>query len=156
MRVRNSIRSESLGFFISTADQFPIAEGVNRPDFDNLSVAIVGDIAHSRVAHSTIHALKTLGTTACPPYHIALVIGGTSAVISNRSSVRPFSTVAMASSGCTGSSLDFARNSTSSTCAFCWRAIVATSAAERARARVFVPMLTRFKSIVARCRMCPA
>lgn len=35
----------------------------HRPDFDNLSVAIVGDIAHSRVAHSTIHALKTLGTT---------------------------------------------------------------------------------------------
>ncbi|MBH03544.1 MAG: aspartate carbamoyltransferase catalytic subunit [Xanthomonadales bacterium] len=35
----------------------------HRPDFDNLSVAIVGDVAHSRVAHSTIHALKTLGTT---------------------------------------------------------------------------------------------
>lgn len=35
----------------------------HRPDFDNLRVAIVGDIAHSRVAHSTIHALHTLGTT---------------------------------------------------------------------------------------------
>ncbi|MAS08499.1 aspartate carbamoyltransferase catalytic subunit [Salinisphaera sp.] len=35
----------------------------HRPDFANLSVAIVGDIAHSRVAHSTIHALKTLGAT---------------------------------------------------------------------------------------------
>ena len=29
--------------------------------FENLSVAIVGDIVHSRVAHSDIHALKTLG-----------------------------------------------------------------------------------------------
>lgn len=34
----------------------------HRPDFENLSVAIVGDIRHSRVAHSTIHALQTLGT----------------------------------------------------------------------------------------------
>ncbi|HET7314554.1 aspartate carbamoyltransferase catalytic subunit [Salinisphaera sp.] len=33
-----------------------------RPDFENLKVAIVGDVAHSRVAHSTIHALRTLGT----------------------------------------------------------------------------------------------
>ena len=30
--------------------------------FENLSVAIVGDILHSRVARSEIHALKTLGT----------------------------------------------------------------------------------------------
>lgn len=35
----------------------------HRPDFENLRVAIVGDIAHSRVAHSSIHALQTLGTT---------------------------------------------------------------------------------------------
>jgi aspartate carbamoyltransferase catalytic subunit len=35
----------------------------NKPDFAKLSVAIVGDIAHSRVAHSDILALKTLGTT---------------------------------------------------------------------------------------------
>lgn len=35
----------------------------HRPDFENLSVAIVGDIEHSRVARSNIHALKTLGTT---------------------------------------------------------------------------------------------
>lgn len=35
----------------------------HRPDFENLAVAIVGDIRHSRVAHSTIHALRTLGTT---------------------------------------------------------------------------------------------
>ncbi|MES1939763.1 aspartate carbamoyltransferase catalytic subunit [Salinisphaera sp. T5B8] len=35
----------------------------HRPDFDNLRVAIVGDVRHSRVAHSTIHALRTLGTT---------------------------------------------------------------------------------------------
>lgn len=35
----------------------------HRPDFENLRVAIVGDVAHSRVAHSTIHALRTLGTT---------------------------------------------------------------------------------------------
>lgn len=34
----------------------------HRPDFANLSVAIVGDVRHSRVAHSTIHALRTLGT----------------------------------------------------------------------------------------------
>ncbi len=31
--------------------------------FEDLSVAIVGDITHSRVAHSNIQALKTLGTT---------------------------------------------------------------------------------------------
>ena len=31
--------------------------------FDNLSVAIVGDIRHSRVARSGIQAMKTLGTT---------------------------------------------------------------------------------------------
>src|SRR5699024_562837 len=34
----------------------------HRPDFANLRVAIVGDIRHSRVAHSTIHALQALGT----------------------------------------------------------------------------------------------
>ncbi|MES1926277.1 aspartate carbamoyltransferase catalytic subunit [Salinisphaera sp. T31B1] len=34
----------------------------HRPDFDALRVAIVGDVRHSRVAHSTIHALRTLGT----------------------------------------------------------------------------------------------
>lgn len=33
----------------------------HRPDFHNLSVAIVGDVRHSRVAQSNIHALKTLG-----------------------------------------------------------------------------------------------
>ncbi len=31
------------------------------PDFENMSVAIVGDILHSRVARSQIHALKALG-----------------------------------------------------------------------------------------------
>ena len=31
--------------------------------FDGLHVAIVGDIAHSRVARSNIHALRTLGAT---------------------------------------------------------------------------------------------
>src|SRR5699024_836780 len=35
----------------------------HRPDFDKLGVAVVGDIRHSRVAHSTIRALQTLGTT---------------------------------------------------------------------------------------------
>ncbi|MBO9471443.1 aspartate carbamoyltransferase catalytic subunit [Endozoicomonas sp. G2_2] len=35
----------------------------HRPDFTKLSVTIVGDVSHSRVAHSTIHALRTLGTT---------------------------------------------------------------------------------------------
>ena len=33
----------------------------HRPDLSNLSVAIVGDIAHSRVARSTARALDTLG-----------------------------------------------------------------------------------------------
>ena len=35
----------------------------HKQNFKNLSVAIVGDIVHSRVAHSDIQALKTLGTT---------------------------------------------------------------------------------------------
>lgn len=34
----------------------------HKHSFENLSVAIVGDIVHSRVAHSDIQALKTLGT----------------------------------------------------------------------------------------------
>ncbi len=33
-----------------------------RPEFDSLRVAIVGDIVHSRVAHSTLDALTLLGT----------------------------------------------------------------------------------------------
>lgn len=33
----------------------------HKPDFSNLVVAIVGDIRHSRVARSDIHALRTLG-----------------------------------------------------------------------------------------------
>ncbi len=33
----------------------------HRPDFENLRVAIVGDILHSRVARSQIHALNLLG-----------------------------------------------------------------------------------------------
>lgn len=33
----------------------------HKPSFENLSVAIVGDIVHSRVARSNIHALHTLG-----------------------------------------------------------------------------------------------
>lgn len=33
----------------------------HKPDFTQLKVAIVGDVLHSRVAHSNIHALKTLG-----------------------------------------------------------------------------------------------
>ena len=41
-------------------DMFTIRE--HKPDFENLSVAIVGDILHSRVARSQINALKTLGT----------------------------------------------------------------------------------------------
>ena len=35
----------------------------HKKEFDNLSVAIVGDIRHSRVARSGIQAMKTLGTT---------------------------------------------------------------------------------------------
>lgn len=34
----------------------------HKPDFENLKVAIVGDIRHSRVARSAIHALRILGT----------------------------------------------------------------------------------------------
>ncbi len=34
----------------------------HKTDFDNLCIAIVGDILHSRVARSQIQALKTLGT----------------------------------------------------------------------------------------------
>ena len=34
----------------------------HRPDFENLIVAICGDIKHSRVARSDIHALSALGT----------------------------------------------------------------------------------------------
>ncbi len=40
-------------------DVFTIRQ--HRPDFQNLRVAIVGDILHSRVARSQIHALNTLG-----------------------------------------------------------------------------------------------
>lgn len=35
----------------------------HKPDMANLSVAIVGDVRHSRVAHSDIQALQTLGVT---------------------------------------------------------------------------------------------
>ncbi len=41
-------------------DMFTIRE--HKPNFKELSVAIVGDILHSRVARSQIGALKTLGT----------------------------------------------------------------------------------------------
>lgn len=34
----------------------------HKPDFENLTVAIVGDVLHSRVARSDIAALRTLGT----------------------------------------------------------------------------------------------
>jgi aspartate carbamoyltransferase catalytic subunit len=40
-------------------DMFTIRR--HKPDFERLAVAIVGDIAHSRVARSEIHALKGLG-----------------------------------------------------------------------------------------------
>jgi aspartate carbamoyltransferase catalytic subunit len=40
-------------------DMFTIRR--HRPDFSALTVAIVGDILHSRVARSDIHALRTLG-----------------------------------------------------------------------------------------------
>lgn len=35
----------------------------HKPDFSKLSIAIVGDIVHSRVARSNIHCLRTLGCT---------------------------------------------------------------------------------------------
>ncbi len=35
----------------------------HKGDFSNLSIAIVGDLLHSRVARSEIHALRTLGCT---------------------------------------------------------------------------------------------
>ncbi|MGH8370214.1 MAG: aspartate carbamoyltransferase catalytic subunit, partial [Gammaproteobacteria bacterium] len=34
----------------------------HKPDFKNLSIAIIGDIKHSRVARSAVQALTTLGT----------------------------------------------------------------------------------------------
>ena len=40
-------------------DMFTIRK--HKPDFESLSVAIVGDVMHSRVARSDIHALKILG-----------------------------------------------------------------------------------------------
>ena len=40
-------------------DMFTIRQ--HKPDFASLKVAIVGDVTHSRVARSDIHALKTLG-----------------------------------------------------------------------------------------------
>jgi aspartate carbamoyltransferase catalytic subunit len=36
-----------------------------KKDFSNLTVAIVGDVLHSRVARSDIHALTTLGAPRC-------------------------------------------------------------------------------------------
>ncbi|MEQ9131969.1 MAG: aspartate carbamoyltransferase catalytic subunit [Salinisphaeraceae bacterium] len=42
-------------------DMFTIRR--HKPDFTGLRVAIVGDIRHSRVAHSDIAALRTLGVT---------------------------------------------------------------------------------------------
>jgi len=42
-------------------DMFTIRR--HKGDFENLKVAIVGDLAHSRVARSQIHALRTLGVT---------------------------------------------------------------------------------------------
>lgn len=41
-------------------DMFTIRR--DKPDFENLKVAIVGDILHSRVARSDIHALRALNT----------------------------------------------------------------------------------------------
>lgn len=41
----------------------PPRAGSREMRFDRLSVAIVGDIVHSRVARSNIHALRTLGVT---------------------------------------------------------------------------------------------
>ena len=40
-------------------DMFTIRK--HKPEFQSLTVAIVGDVMHSRVARSDIHALKTLG-----------------------------------------------------------------------------------------------
>ncbi|QNN21283.1 aspartate carbamoyltransferase catalytic subunit [Planctomycetales bacterium ZRK34] len=44
-------------------DMYTMGQRLNRPDFDfsGLNVAIVGDIAHSRVARSNIHGLQKLG-----------------------------------------------------------------------------------------------
>ena len=44
-------------------DIYTIGQRLNRPDFDlsGLTVAIVGDIAHSRVARSNVHGLIKLG-----------------------------------------------------------------------------------------------
>ena len=48
-----------------------------KKDFTKLSVAIVGDVLHSRVARSDIHALTTLG---CPDVRVVGVAPGPVAV----------------------------------------------------------------------------
>lgn len=59
-------------------DVFTIAERLGRTDFDlsGLKVAIVGDIAHSRVARSNLHALRTLGAEVVLVGPPTLVPGG--------------------------------------------------------------------------------
>src|SRR5438876_9727096 len=55
--------------------------------FDGLSVAIVGDVAHSRVARSNIHAMKKLGmtvTVAGPPTLIPPFVGELGVKVSHR------------------------------------------------------------------------
>jgi aspartate carbamoyltransferase catalytic subunit len=55
--------------------------------FDGLSVAIVGDIAHSRVARSNIHAMRKLGmtvTVAGPPTLIPPFVGELGVKVSHR------------------------------------------------------------------------
>ena len=48
--------------------RFPEAQ-LHRGDFQDLNVAIIGDVSHSRVARSNIHGLKALGAnvTLCGP-----------------------------------------------------------------------------------------
>ncbi|MDC9726975.1 MAG: aspartate carbamoyltransferase catalytic subunit [Candidatus Thioglobus sp.] len=68
----------------------------HKPDFENLSVAIVGDITHSRVAHSDIQALKTLGTT-----DIRLIAPeGLQYDTEHRNSVKCFSDIDIGLKGC--------------------------------------------------------
>ncbi len=60
-------------------DVFTIAKRLNRTedfDFTGLKVAIVGDIAHSRVARSNIHALQKLGAKVVLVGPATLLPGG--------------------------------------------------------------------------------
>ena len=70
MCIRDSIKGVSIinaGYVINAHPTQALLDVLtirqHKKTFDNLSVAIVGDIRHSSVARSGIQAMKTLGTT---------------------------------------------------------------------------------------------